>query len=264
MSVVLHYREYGEPDPARPSLCLLHGLFGSGINWHGIARRLEPDWHLVVPDLRNHGRSPHSEEMDYPAMAGDVLALMDRLGLGRFMPVGHSMGGKVAMTLALRWGERVAALVVADMAPVRYAHDFSAVFAAFHAVPLARISRRAEADAYMARHVSDPAVRQYLLQNLVQDRDGWHWRLNLPVLERSIGVIGDWSLSCTPPWTGPALFLRGGLSDYILPEHEPRIRACFPQARIETLPGVGHWVYAEDPEGFVSRLRGFLDEALMP
>lgn len=254
----LHYREYGVARPGQPSLCLLHGLFGSGINWHGIARRLESDWHLIVPDLRNHGRSPHHPVMTYPAMAGDVLALLERLGIGAFIPVGHSMGGKVAMTLALHHPEHVPRLVVADMAPVRYAHDFSDVFAAFRAVQLEHLRRRSEADAQMARHIPDAAVRQYLLQNLVQDGEEWHWRLDLEVLERSIDIIGSFDEPCHLPFPGPALFLRGALSDYVRPEHEPRIRACFPAARIETLPGVGHWVYAEDPEGFTSRLQAFL------
>lgn len=256
--MLLHYREYGLPVSGYPSLLFLHGLFGSSINWNSIARHFESDWHVIVPDLRNHGRSPHSAGMDYGEMADDVLSLMDQLGLTRVIAIGHSMGGKVALTLAQRRPQAVERLVLADIAPVAYDSDFSDVIAAFRAVDLRQLQSREEADRSMSAHIGNPGIRQYLLQNLEQKQGQWRWRINLEVLASSIDRIVAFEPGCARAYTGRSLIIRGELSDYVLPKHEAMIRRCLPEVRIETLPGVGHWVYAEDPQSFIRLLSDFL------
>ena len=261
MSVSLHYREYGTDGTA---IVLLHGLFGSSANWGAVARSLSVRHRVVVPDLRNHGRSPHVAEMDYPAMAADVAALCDAVGLDRPLIVGHSMGGKVAMCLALSRPQRVRGLGVVDIAPVAYDHDFGAILDGFEAVDPAHLETRAQADRRMAAHVPDPQVRAFLLQNLVRDADGWRWRLNLAALRAGMARITGFDCPGGAGYPGPAHFIHGERSDYLLPAYKPRIRELFPAATFCRVADAGHWVYAERPEGFMRCLRGLLDAAGMP
>jgi esterase len=252
----LHHRETGEGT--RP-LVLLHGLFGSSANWMGIARRLAPDWRVVVPDLRNHGRSFHDTDVSYPALATDVRALLDELGLERAVLVGHSMGGKTAMWLALTAPDRVERLVVVDSAPVGSPGNITGLLLGLANLDLGTLSDRTAVDAALASAVRDDRVRDYLLQNLVR-RDGvWRWRMNVPALLAGIGLIRGWP---EPPvgarYLGPTLFLHGGESGYVQPAHEPIIRALFPYARFRSVPGAGHWVYADRPAEFLAALRAFL------
>jgi len=255
----LHYREYGRYSDQRPTLILLHGLLGSSVNWHSIARRLESAHHILVPDLRNHGRSPHAREMDYPSMAGDLLQLLDDQGLDDALWVGHSMGGKAAMWLALARPERVAGLVVVDIAPVTYGHGFDLVLTAMQAVDLAVLDSRQDADAILAGYLDDPGLRQYLLQNLAREQGRWYWRANLPALAAGMESISGFSL---PPgsssYPGPALFVYGDRSNYVTPARQPRIAALFPLARLRLIAGAGHWLYAEQPEAFLAALNSFI------
>lgn len=255
-SLPLFYREYGEPE--RPPLVLLHGLFGVSNNWMGIVKRLQADYHLLLPDLRNHGRSPQHAEMDYPAMAGDLLVLLDRLRLDSASLLGHSMGGKVAMWLALTQPERVARLLVADIAPVNYPHRFEAIFQGLQELPLAELTGRKSADLHLARQVPNPSVRQYLLQNLIKQPDGWQWRFNLPVLRQSIDILAGFPAAEGKGFAGDALFLHGERSDYVKADHRDLIARLFPHARLRMLPGAGHWLYAEQPEAFSRAVQGFL------
>ena len=255
-SLQLHYRSYGDPG-SRP-LLLLHGLLGSSANWHSIARGLEGDFRVIVPDLRNHGRSPHSQEMDYPLMADDLVALIQRLELGGADLVGHSLGGKVAMHLALQAPELVRSLVVVDIAPVRYGHRFQTMIAALQGLDLAGLDNRQQADRYLADHLDDPGVRQYLLQNLVKEQGRWGWRMYLDGLIRAMPELMDFPAANGRQFPGPALFLYGGASAYVQPEHAGAIRERFPLARLRMVAGAGHWVYAEQPEAFLLALTGFL------
>jgi len=254
----LYYREYGHPVPGYPSLLFLHGLFGSSINWSTIARHFEQDWHIIVPDLRNHGRSPHSDEMPYSLMAEDVLELTDQLGIEQVIPIGHSMGGKIALALAQKRPEIVERLVLADIAPVAYAGGFSDVIAAFQSVDLASIKTRGDADQSMSEHIAEVGIRQYLLQNLEQKQGHWRWRINLDLIVSAMDVIRGFEPGCQKAYEGESLIIRGEFSNYVLPEYEATIRQCLPNVRIAVLPGVGHWVYAEDPEGFNQALDDFL------
>lgn len=253
----LHLRTYGPPD--RPCVLLLHGLFGSSSNWGAVARQLEPHYRVLVPDLRNHGQSPHHRDCGYPAMVDDVLHLLDTHDVGAATLVGHSMGGKVAMHLALNHPQRVDRLAVVDMSPVRYTHNFDAVLGGFGAVDLATIRSRADADRQMASSVNGGGVRAFLLQNLVKDAQGWRWRLNLSALaaaQAEITGFPDQRSGAT--FDGDAQFIHGVLSDYVTPAYEPTIRRFFPRASLCPVDGAGHWVYADQPQGFMTCLQAML------
>ena len=253
----LHYRQFGEERPGTP-LLLLHGLLGSLVNWQGIARKLAGRHPVIVPDLRNHGRSPQDPDVSYPAMAGDLLELMDDLEVAQVVPVGHSMGGKAAMWLALENPRRVEKLVVVDIAPVRYPGRLGPLLDALLELPLGQIGRRAEADQWLSRRIPEKAVRDYLLQNLVRTDSGWQWRSNLRALRDGLEIISDFP---EPPpgarYPGPARFIHGSRSDYVKPEHRPRIEALFPRAELVPIDA-GHWVYAERPADFLAALEAFL------
>lgn len=255
--VELFHRSSGET--ANPPMLLLHGLFGSSSNWGTISRQLADRYHVIVPDLRNHGQSPHDHEHSYPALVEDLVALMDRLEIASAVLVGHSMGGKVAMQLALTAPERVAGLVVVDMAPISYAHNFNLVLQAFDAVNLDVVRNRADADRAMASLVPEPGVRAFLLQNLVKGPDGWGWRLNLAALRDAQGAILAFPLhASTSAFTGPTVFIHGELSDYVKPAYEAEIARLFPRAALCRVAGAGHWVYAERPDSFMNCLESFL------
>lgn len=256
--VALNFVSYG--DAGKPPLVLLHGLFGAARNWGSVARHLSNEYHVVVPDLRNHGDSPHDPEHSYVAMVDDVLQMLDRLQLGPASLVGHSMGGKVAMLLALRHPQQVRRLAVVDIAPVGYQHDFDSVFASLRAVDLARIRNRSDADQQMQQEDIGDGVRAFLLQNLVRDQDQWRWRLNLDALEHAQDAItGFPELDQQQVYPGSCHFIYGARSDYVQDAHAERIRQLFPAARLCPVADAGHWVYADQPQAFGRCLARFLD-----
>jgi pimeloyl-ACP methyl ester carboxylesterase len=171
------------------------------------------------------------------------------------------MGGKVAMRLALHAPHRVAGLAVVDMAPVAYGHRFDQAFEAFAAVDLAKLQSRADADAAMARVLSEAGVRAFLLQNLYRDADGWRWRCNLAALQAGQALITGFEVDRKVRYAGPASFIHGTASDYLLPQHEPVVRQLFPRARFCAVEDAGHWVYAERPAAFMDCLQQFLRAA---
>lgn len=238
---------------------LLHGLFGSKANWGSIARALSHSRHVLTVDLRNHGDSPHASDLSYPAMAADVWSLLQNQGIARPALIGHSMGGKVAMWMALDRPEGLAGLAVVDMAPVRYRHDFNQVFAAFDSVDLAAIGSRADADRMMKTAIGPAGLRAFLLQNLVKQDDAWQWRLNLEVLRQGQHLITDFSPS-GGRFDGAAHFIHGALSDYVVDSYRPIIEGFFPAAVYCPVADAGHWVYAEQPERFQRCLTAFLDD----
>ncbi|MET0107800.1 MAG: alpha/beta fold hydrolase [Candidatus Thiodiazotropha sp.] len=255
-AVELYYRKFGKPE--QPTLCLLHGLFGSANNWMGIVKYLQDDFHIITPDLRNHGRSPHHDGMDYTLMAGDLLELFDRLGINGVNLLGHSMGGKVAMWSALQQPERIEKLVVADIAPVAYEHGFDNVFEGLCGLPLDRIQHREEADQLLAGWVAEKGVRQYLLQNLVKQHQGWSWRFNLDVLRKSISHLTGFPEPGRRIFAGEVLFIHGEKSDYVRDSHRESMGRLFPHYRQRMLHGAGHWLYAEQPQLFAQAVKGFL------
>ncbi len=253
----LHAVEVG----AGPTLVILHGLLGSARNWAGIARALADRRRVVTLDLPNHGASPWGETMDYPFLAAEVAAVIEGLG-GPAAVLGHSMGGKAAMVLALARPELVERLVVADIAPVAYGHSFLPLIRAMRAVPLGRLARRADADAWLAPHIPDPAVRAFLLQNLEAGEGGYRWRPNLAVLGAAMDDLLGFPAGVGRPYDGPVLVLAGARSDYVQPGHLPEIRRLFPAARVETIAAAGHWLHADQPAVFVAALRRFLGDGV--
>jgi esterase len=243
-------------DSALPALLIVHGLFGSGRNWGAIARRVADGRRVVTVDMRNHGGSPWSDVMDYADMAGDLADVIRARG-GRMDIVGHSMGGKAAMVLALTQGALVNRLVVADIAPVAYAHSQSHLIDAMQGLDLTGIVSRSEADRRLMAAVPDAATRAFLLQSLDLKSDPPGWRLNLPVLRVAMDRITGWP-GVTGHFDGPTLFLSGSASDYVRPEHRPAIKALFPNAKFAKLQGAGHWLHAERPREFEGTLRAFL------
>jgi esterase len=274
----LYQRQFGEVS-RKPPLLLLHGMLGSSSNWQGVATRLaERGYVCIVPDLRNHGRSPHDPSMDYPLMAGDVLRMLDELEVSQVTAIGHSMGAKTAMWLALNYSDRVDRLVSVDMAPVRSPNRFEPIFDALLSLDLQRMGSRREADAHLAESLDNPLLRQYLLQNLIPVQNGgepagvsgsddgaspassWRWRMNLGVLDAALETILDFpQVDSLSAFQGDALFLYGGESDYVSPDAAPAIQRLFPYARMRPIAGAGHWVYAEQPEAFLEALLHFLD-----
>jgi pimeloyl-ACP methyl ester carboxylesterase len=255
MALELAAAEYGEGPP----LAILHGLFGSGRNWASMAQRLAAGRRVIALDLRNHGASPWADAMGYEEMAEDVRATLHALGLHRFALLGHSMGGKAAMALALRHPAEVERLVVVDIAPVAYQPHHRGLVQAMRDLDLHGIRRRAEADALLAPSVPDAAERAFLLQNLVFENGRARWRLNLAAIERAMpDLVGFPASPAGAVYSGPALFVAGGASDYLLPRYEPEIRRRFPQARIARIPNAGHWVHAEQPAAFLDIVAPFL------
>lgn len=258
-SVSLYHRSYGSPELGKPPLIFLHGFLGSCANWHSIARRLESKYWVVVPDLRNHGRSPHAAEIGYQAMASDVSALLDHLHAREAVLIGHSMGAKVAMWLALDQPERVSRLVSVDMAPATYPHRFENVIKAVLAVEATPVESRAEADALMGTFLRNQRLRQYLLQNLVLEQGRWGWRFNREgLLSRLEEVFGFPLPASGREFPGPSLFIYGTASDYVGQAQMPQILRLFPLARMRPIAGAGHWVYSDQTEGFLEALQGFL------
>ncbi|WP_281983475.1 alpha/beta fold hydrolase [Thalassorhabdomicrobium marinisediminis] len=232
-------------DPKAPPLIIAHGLFGSARNWGVIAKRLSDRFHVITPDMRNHGASPWFDTHSYFDMAGDLAQLIDAPAF----VVGHSMGGKAAMVLALERPELVRRLIVADIAPVTYGHSQIQHIEAMRRVDLAGLEKRSDAGAAL-----DPQVRDFLLQSL--DVQGRRWTLNLDVLEAEMPrILGFPEVSGT--YAGEALFLSGDESDYVLPAHRPAIKALFPKARFAKLRGAGHWLHAQKPREFEAAVRAF-------
>ena len=240
-------------------MVVLHGLLGSGRNWMGTARHLVPPFQMHLLDARNHGESPHAETMDYPSMAADVRAWLDRAGLERVVLVGHSMGGKAAMTLAVAHPERISHLVVVDMAPKAYAPRWEAEFAAMRALPVDRMQSRQEAEAALEGTVRDWAFRKFLLTNLRRaEKGGFEWMINLPLLQSRLPDLFAQPLEETAVFRGPTLFIRGAGSNFIVDADQATIRRHFPDARLETVEGAGHNVHFDQPERFAKLLREFV------
>jgi pimeloyl-ACP methyl ester carboxylesterase len=255
MPLELEFRQEGEGPP----IVVLHGLFGSSRNWTSVSKALASRFQVHSVDLRNHGRSPWADEMSYLAMAGDVAAVLDRAGLDTAVIVGHSMGGKVAMALALTRPDRVDALAVVDIAPAAYRGTHEILAQAMMSLDLTGVMRRGEVDAMLTEHVPDPGIRAFLLQNLDRAHDGFGWRLNLPALLHAMDELGGFPARLGgATYDGPSCFIAGGLSDYLRPEHGPLIESYFPKAEIKRIADAGHWVHAEAPKTFVETLETFL------
>ncbi|NIW86825.1 MAG: alpha/beta fold hydrolase [Gammaproteobacteria bacterium] len=255
MSVELAYRETGDGPP----LLVMHGVFGSGTNWRSITKALAADRRVFTLDLRNHGSSPHAEHMDYRSMAEDVGAFMERQGLERAALLGHSMGGKTAMQLALSAPGRVECLIVVDIAPVTTEEDHAPYIAAMQNMDLEHLTRRSDAEAELAAVIPEPGARSFLLQNLVNEGGRFRWRLNLDAIEACLPELADFpDPAVDAQYTGPTLFVRGATSSYVRGEHAALIERLFPRAEIRSVDGAGHWVHVDKPREFLALVRDFL------
>ncbi|MBV9248515.1 MAG: alpha/beta fold hydrolase [Acetobacteraceae bacterium] len=250
--MILRAAEAGEGAP----LVLLHGLFGAARNFGAIQRALSHRFRVIALDLRNHGGSPHAPQMDYATTAGDVLETLDLRAAVPAVVMGHSMGGKVAMHLALSQPDAVTRLVVADIAPVAYPPHFQDIANALLKLRLDAPLTRGQADAALGHAVPDDAMRAFLLQNLLPGRKP-AWQIGLAEIAAALSDIGDWNPPPGATFTKPTMFVAGERSDYIQVEHRPLIRTLFPAARFITLKGAGHWLHADNPTGFVSLLEAF-------
>lgn len=250
----VYARAAGEGSP----VVLLHGLFGSGGNLGALARALRDDYRVFSLDLPGHGESGVPDPFDLPGMAAGVSAWLDGQGIESAAFVGHSLGGKVAMELALAAPSRVAALVVADIAPVDYPPGHEDVFAGLFAVHAAKPASREEAGALLAAHVADPGVVQFLLSDLRRDADGvLRWRLALEPLHAAYPALAR-APAGGRSYNGPVLFVKGGDSNYLSESQRPVIEALFPAAQVRVVPGAGHWLHVEKPDVFNGIVRRFL------
>lgn len=265
----LHTASYGDTGSR---VVFLHGLFGQGRNWTQIAKVFAPEHRVLLVDLPDHGRSAWTEHFDFGEVADRIAeAIAGEQGGDPVALVGHSLGGKVAMVLALRHPNLVDRLCVVDIAPVNYARvgDFARYIEAMGTLDLDSLADRADAETWLEPTIPDPTVRAFLLQNLRRDSRpdggaGWRWQANLAGLRRDLPAIGGWpddQLAGTPPYDGPVLWMAGQNSDYVTEEYVPAMARWFPRNRRVTVKNAGHWVHSEQPEVFAEILRRFLDRA---
>ncbi|MGB4846503.1 MAG: alpha/beta fold hydrolase [Saprospiraceae bacterium] len=252
----LNYKILGSGPP----LIILHGLFGMLDNWRTIARMLEDKYQCILVDLRNHGRSPHDDEMNYQVMTEDVLELMNDLHIEHTYMMGHSMGGKVAMLFALTYPEKVDKLIVVDIAPKEYPIHHAAEIEAIESVDPAILENRTEAEELLRKKLGDDqATIQFLLKNLSRKSEGgFEWKANMPVLISNYDKLME---GIVKPGTfdKPVLFISGQMSDSIRDEDLPDILTLFPSARLSTVPNAAHWVHADQPELLKNEVLAFID-----
>jgi esterase len=252
--VELAYSEFGRPDGA--PVIILHGFFASSRNWKFIAEKLAASHHVFAVDLRNHGTSPHHPVMDYPSMAEDVRWFMVRHGLTQASLLGHSMGGKIAMWLALTEPGVINKLIIADIAPMAYSHSFDTILSVLKMLPLAAISNRKQAEESLASAIPELSYRQFLLQNLVLHEGHYRWRIDLDIFSRSVpNIVGFPDTLSLAPYPKTALFIAGSESNFVKAE---AVLPLFPEAQLITLADAGHWLHVQQPERFAAAALNFL------
>jgi esterase len=254
--MLLNYHEFGQGRP----VIILHGLFGSARNWQGIARSLAENHRVITPDLRNHGQSFHEDSMSYIDMADDVITLCDHLDLSDAILMGHSMGGKVAMTIALTHPEQLSALIIADIAPFDYEHSFHDLVEAMLNMDLKNLKHRAEAEAELSKVTNDINTIQFILQNLIRVEGRFCWRVNLDTIYANLTSLSQFpknlnSRTCHMP----SLFLGGSESAYLRSIHNTAIYKHFPAAEITMIEGSGHWLHVEKPKEFLHEVKTFIN-----
>lgn len=253
----LSFKKYG--DHPNKTLIILHGLFGMLDNWQLQARKASEYASVYTLDLRNHGRSPHSEEMSYGAMAEDIYSFCELHNIKKPIILGHSMGGKVAMQTALDYPDLPQKLVVADIAPKAYLPGHLRYFEALNRIDFSKIENRAMADRALKEYESNDAIRLFLLKNLEKAESGYRLKMNLAAIERSYDhIIGG--IPIPYPISIPTLFMKGSRSSYISDEDEAELALLFPESKLVEVPNAGHWLHAENPEGFFNALYSFIEK----
>lgn len=256
-TVELSFDEFG--TPGNPPIVILHGFFASSRNWRQIARKLGEKYHVFVPDIRNHGSSPHTVLMDYPHIAADVADFMDRQGLQSAALIGHSMGGKAAMWFALHYPGRVDNLIIVDIAPVSYRHSFDDLIAAMMGLPLEDLSNRKQAEDWLSEAIPDQGFRQFLLQNLVLSEGEYAWKIDLENFKRNApNIISFPEINSHQAFSAKVLFITGAESQYILPDYVDAVYMLFPSAILEKVADAGHWVHAQAPQAFIKIVEDYL------
>lgn len=251
----LHFTTLGAGEP----LLVLHGLLGSHQNLLPASRRFAEHFQVFAIDQRNHGHSPHHDEMNYALMADDIARFMDTQGLSTAHVLGHSMGGKTAMQFALTHSDRVRKLVVVDMAPKAYGPRFARLLHALSELRPERFKTRTEADLALAPNVPEDSLRQFLLKNFIpNERGGYKWRIHLEAIARNYDHLRQ-GIEVGGTFTGKTLFLLGGKSDYVTDADRIFIKELFPKTTFELIPGAGHWVHAEKPIEFAEAVLKFLN-----
>lgn len=249
----LKFQTYG----SGPSLVILHGLFGMLDNWHSVATKLGERFRVFVVDQRNHGRSPHSTEFNYAVMADDVRDFLEQRGVRSAFLLGHSMGGKTAMWVALRYPELIDKLVVIDIAPRRYSSLHDTILDALTSLDLARYSSRPEIDKALSATIPQQPVRQFLMKNLARNENGsFRWKMNLPVIESHYSEILE-AVEADKPFPKPVMFIRSTQSTYIGVGDKTEIKRLFPNAVVADF-NTGHWVHAEAPDALTKTVTAFL------
>ena len=245
-------------EDSNPALIVMHGVFGMGDNWQTLGRKWAADYWVHLLDMRNHGKSPHSEEFSYEVMAADLLEYMDDQQIEKAIILGHSMGGKVGMLFATLHPDKVHKLIVADIAPKPYDPHHGPITHALQSMDFSNISSRREAEEAFAEYIDNPGIRQFLLKSLYwKDRETLAWRFNVPVIAREVAKSGE-GLPPNAIYQGDTLFIRGGKSSYILDEDWDEIESHFPNAELKTIEGAGHWLHAEKPRDFYEALQAFI------
>ncbi|MEM6663041.1 MAG: alpha/beta fold hydrolase [Pseudomonadota bacterium] len=252
-----------EPEGAAtaPPLVVAHGLFGSARNFFSLGRKLATNRKIVLVDMRNHGESGWDDDVTYSAMADDLAMVIHTACDGRAVVMGHSMGGKAAMALALAHPDLVAAMIVADIAPVPYTHTHLPIVEAMLAADLSGVSRRSDGDAVMAAAIPDPMLRAFILQNLVIEDGSARWRLNAAALAAGMPHLLDWPREFDNlTFQGSVRAIYGGASTHMSASNEADMRRHFPSVTMEGIPDAGHWLHAEKPAEFLAAVQAFLSE----
>lgn len=251
---ILHARILGEGLP----LIVIHGFLGTGDNWLTLAKKWAESRKVFLVDMRNHGRSFHADVHDYPLMCEDIIRFMDFHQLETAEILGHSMGGKVAMYLALNYSEKVEKLIVVDIAPKPYRGGHEDIVSALNALPVDSVSSRKEAEDFLTERLSDAGVVLFLMKNLTRNPEGgFGWKMNLPALSSEYYNILA-AIESRYIYDGETLFIKGGNSGYIKDHDEERIKVLFPKAEIVIVADAGHWVHSEQPEEFSNVVSDFL------
>lgn len=253
----LHEPTLGEPTlNQNPPLVLLHGLFGSGDNWGTVAKHFSQQYQVISVDLRNHGKSPHSDSQTYVDMANDLLELCDRLNLARIHLLGHSLGGKTAMQFATHYPDRLEKLIVVDMAIRTYPDSYTHMIDAMLAVDLSTMQSRSDVDKALISSIPHTMVRQFLLMNLIRTENKLAWRINLAALRNNYPHMIK-AICENAHYEKPSLFIRGERSDYVTDTDINHLKTHFINAEFASLP-TNHWVHAEQPQAFIEVVQNYL------
>lgn len=254
----LHYRLVKNPDN-EVYVFLVHGLFGSMDNLSVLEKSLQQHFSVISIDLPDHGNSDFSIEFSFDSYANKLLGLMAELNISKGYFVGHSLGGKVCMQLALNYAHKVQALVVADIAPVAYPPRHNAVFQGLNNVNLATLTNRKQAEKALNQYIDEQGIIQFLLKSLYRQSGQWHWRFNLAMLQRDYNKLIN-QLHSDTAYLGPVLFIKGGDSDYIQPTHRQAILTLFPNSKAKIIQGAGHWLHADKPKVFNRMVTNFFSQ----